>query len=397
MGIINPLILIGILAAGIPLLIHLWSKKRAKIIDFSSIQFLVSLNRRKFRRLRLRQILVLILRMLIILFLVIGLARPIFKSRWAMAAGGRAKRSAVIVLDNSYSMSYSDLQGSRFDIAKNSAIRILDSLGSGDSVSLILMSDVPKVVFKRMSSDIQQVKDSVNNAQISNRGTSVLPSILEANSLLKESKNPQKQIYLITDLGENGWQDWKPISKEELPDDVEISIIKIGGAKADNKTIESITTSNELTGTGIPVQITAKIKGIREGQTTAELFVDAEKKGQATVEGNTASFAHIFQQPGSHYGEIRLTSDRLPLDDIRYFAIDVLGEIKVLVSGSNRSYINLALNPADVSSQQAPSLIQSDNCMVDELASKSLDDYNVVVLADVPKMTDNAVRNLKAF
>ena len=166
MGLINPLILIGILAAGIPLLIHLWSKKRAKIIDFSSIQFLMSINRRKFRRLRLRQIFVLILRMLIILLLVIGLARPIFKSRWAMAAGGKTKRSVVIILDNSYSMGYSDLQGNRFDEAKDSAIRILDSLSSGDSVSLILMSDIPKVVFKRMSSDIQQVKDAVNEIKI---------------------------------------------------------------------------------------------------------------------------------------------------------------------------------------------------------------------------------------
>ncbi len=392
MGLINPLILIGILAAGIPLLIHLWSKKRAKIIDFSSIQFLMSINRRKFRRLRLRQIFVLILRMLIILLLVIGLARPIFKSRWAMAAGGKTKRSVVIILDNSYSMGYSDLQGNRFDEAKDSAIRILDSLSSGDSVSLILMSDIPKVVFKRMSSDIQQVKDTVNETKISHRGTSVLASILEANTLLKDSKDPQKQIYLITDLAENGWQNWAQFNKDQIPDDIEISIIKIGNAKADNKAIESLNISNELTGTGIPVQITAKIKG-NEGQTIAELFVDDQKKGQATVQGNTVSFTHIFDQAGSRYGEIRLTSDRLVVDDARYFALDVLGEIKVLIVGSNSSYINLALNP----DEGALNSIQTDSCAVEELAAKSLNDYNLVLLMDIPKMTDNALRKLKAF
>ncbi|HGJ64204.1 TPA: VWA domain-containing protein [bacterium] len=394
MGIINPLILIGILAAGIPFLIHLWSKKRAKIIDFSSIQFLMSINKRKFRRLRLRQILVLIMRMLIILFIVIGLARPVFNSRWAMATGGKTKRSIVIILDNSYSMGYSSLQGIRFDRAKDYANKIIDSLNSGDSVSLIFMSDTPKVVFKRLNSNINQVRDAINDSQISHRGTSVLSSILEAESLLKDSKDPQKQIYLITDLAENGWQEWRQISKDELSDDVEISIIKIGDDTIDNKAIESITISNEFTGVGIPVQITAKIKG-NKGQTMAELIVDDQKKGKATVDGNTISFTHVFDQKGSRYGEIRLTSDNLVIDDVRYFALDVLGGIKVLVVGSNNPYINLALSP-DESLLQTPS-IQTDNCTIDELNSKSLDGYNIVLLVDSPRMTDIALRKLKAF
>jgi len=96
---LNPFLLIGIIAAGIPLLIHLWSRRRAKILDFSSIQFLMSLHRKKSRRLKLQQILLLILRMLIIVLIALALASPIFSGKWAMAAGSRAKNSVVIVLD----------------------------------------------------------------------------------------------------------------------------------------------------------------------------------------------------------------------------------------------------------------------------------------------------------
>jgi hypothetical protein len=136
------------------------------------------------------------------------------------------------------------------------------------------MSDVPDVVFKHITSNIQQVKDAIKNTRISHKGTAVQSSILEAYSLLKESKNPQKRIYLISDLGENGWQNWK---EQMIPDDIETSIIRIG-ENADNRAIENIILSSEFAGTGVPIQITAKLKGASEGQVIAELFVDGEKQ-----------------------------------------------------------------------------------------------------------------------
>jgi hypothetical protein len=346
------------------------------------------------------------------MLIVLGLARPVLNSKFAMATGGKAKRSVVIVIDNSYSMSYSGLQGTRFDIAKDTSLRILDSLHSGDNASLILMSDTPEVVFKHLTSDIQQVRDAVKNSRLSHRGTSIQSSMLEAYALLKESKNPQKHIYLLSDLGENGFQNWKseqtilvPSSNGRTePDDIETSIIRIGEENADNRAIENITLSSEFAGTGVPIQITAnlvppsngrtELKGSSAGQTIAELIVDGENKGQANVVGNTVSFTHIFQKNGTHTGEIRLTSDRLPLDDTRYFAIDVLGQIKVLSVGDYKSYVNLALNPTGSSDN---AFIMPANASTDGLSSESLDKYSVVILVDVAKLSDSAVRNLREF
>ena len=105
MSFVHPFILLaGILAAGIPLLIHLWNRRQAKVVDFSSIRFLVSLQSRRVKRLKLKQILILIIRMLIIALIALALARPILTSKWAIAAGGQAKSSVVIILDNSYSI-----------------------------------------------------------------------------------------------------------------------------------------------------------------------------------------------------------------------------------------------------------------------------------------------------
>ncbi|MGQ9608937.1 MAG: BatA domain-containing protein, partial [bacterium] len=97
MNFLNPFLLIGIIASSIPLIIHLWSKRQAKLIDFSSIKFLISLERRKVRKLRFQQILILALRMLIVILISFALARPILTDRWAMA-GKHAKTSIIIIL-----------------------------------------------------------------------------------------------------------------------------------------------------------------------------------------------------------------------------------------------------------------------------------------------------------
>ena len=63
---LNSLFLAGLAAAALPILIHLFSKRRAKEVRFPSLEFLQEVSRKKVRRLQLRQILLLVLRVLII-------------------------------------------------------------------------------------------------------------------------------------------------------------------------------------------------------------------------------------------------------------------------------------------------------------------------------------------
>ena len=113
MGFLNPIFLFGILAATVPLLIHLWSRRQAKTVDFSSLMFLLVAHRQSVRRIQLRHLLILLLRMVIIILIALALARPLLKNQFSFA-GARAKTSSVIILDNSYSMAYQGIEGQRF-------------------------------------------------------------------------------------------------------------------------------------------------------------------------------------------------------------------------------------------------------------------------------------------
>jgi len=393
MSFINPFLIIGIIAAGIPLIIHLWSRRQAKLLDFSSLQFLMALNRKKVKRLKLKQILLLILRMLIIALIALALARPVIEGKWAMAAGSRAKRSVVIIIDNSYSMSHAGLEGDRFKIAKDKAVQILDSMQSGDDASLILMSDYPEVIFKRLTSDIGQVKDAVYSARISHRGTYVMPSLKEAFSILNDSKKPYRQIYLISDLGENGWRNWR---KETFPQEIGLSVIRIGDKQVNNCYIDNIAISSGFAGVGMLLQFTARVKG-NSDKVAASLIIDGEKEEQGIVSNNAVSFSHVFLTPGIHTGEVRLSSDQLEVDDVRYFAISVIGQTKVLIVGEANFYINLALNPSDSTIPGSEPMVIPSSASIEELGSISLDQYSAVILSDAKKLNDSAVRNLSSF
>ncbi|UCG29268.1 MAG: BatA domain-containing protein [candidate division WOR-3 bacterium] len=105
MTFLNPLFLFGATLAVVPILIHLWFRKRLKRIPFSSLQFLKSTDARRFGWLRLREWLILLARCLFILFLFVSLARPHLKS--ALPGSGRLA-SVCLIVDNSYSMAYGD-------------------------------------------------------------------------------------------------------------------------------------------------------------------------------------------------------------------------------------------------------------------------------------------------
>src|SRR5207248_228848 len=101
--------LLGLLGAAVPVLIHLLNRRRDRVIDWGAMQFL-ALGRRARRRLQLTELLLMLARMMLLALVALALARP-YWSRSA-ASGSRAvglgavapPRDVVLVLDGSNSM-----------------------------------------------------------------------------------------------------------------------------------------------------------------------------------------------------------------------------------------------------------------------------------------------------
>ncbi|TMQ67307.1 MAG: hypothetical protein E6K78_05370, partial [Candidatus Eisenbacteria bacterium] len=102
MSFLNPLFLFGLLAAGVPILIHLFTRKRPRDIPFPSIEFLSEVNRSEIRRLKLKQWILLLLRTLAVAALALAMSRPAVRTLTPTRSG--AATTVVALVDQSGSM-----------------------------------------------------------------------------------------------------------------------------------------------------------------------------------------------------------------------------------------------------------------------------------------------------
>src|SRR5262245_47317872 len=130
-----PVFLFSVLAASLPILIHLLNRLKLKRVQFPAVRFILLSQKRISRSYRLRHWILLALRTMAVLFLALLLANPIFQTGAGLFAGG-GPVALVILLDNSLSMTWS-ADGNGFKQAKEAARLLITSLNDGDRAALI--------------------------------------------------------------------------------------------------------------------------------------------------------------------------------------------------------------------------------------------------------------------
>lgn len=401
MGFLNPILLLGMVIAVVPLLIHLWNRRQTKTVDFSSLIFLQIAHRQSVRQIQIKHLIILILRMLILMSIALAFARPILKNQFSFA-GPRTKTSCVIILDHSYSMSYQDVDGSRFELAKSVASSVVKSLQNGDNISIILMSDKAEPIFRKFTRDFNQVKSIIRSIDISFQSTSISPALTMAHNLLIKSSVPNKEIYLITDLAKNGWQNFGHLPN---PSNARVFLLPIGNPVSSNVGIEEVNTSPKLIGVNIPIHLKVRIKNHSKDpvdSTHLTFFVGNQKQNHiATHIGSEErvdlTFKHSFASSGIHTGYLELFPDRLPIDNRRYFAVESYKQLQTLCVGNNNLYLSLGLNPERELKPTKEYTILPSNCSPTKLENFTFDNFDILVLADLPELTDQVKQTIQSF
>ena len=212
---LNSTVLFAAVAALIPLIIHLFSKRRVKVVEFSSLKHLKAMQRRQVRRLKIRQLLLLLLRMLIILAIVVAFARPTLQSG---GVGSHASVSAVILLDNSGSMDRYVTDGNLFEIARQATGRVLETFGEADEVTLIPMAGGRDESLTPSSAAL--ASERLEQIEIAYRPADLAATWEQASEILNNAANLNRELYLVTDrqqvnLTQEGWivsQRWMMMS-----------------------------------------------------------------------------------------------------------------------------------------------------------------------------------------
>src|SRR3954471_22225868 len=188
---LNPLLLLGIGAAVIPLVLHLLSRAKYSDVDWGAMMFLQGAEARQRNSSRLNQVLLLIVRGAIVGLLAVALARPVLRSTWAGAVP-EGQLAAAIVLDCSASMAFDESGRTRLDAAKAAARQVLENLQPGDSACLVVAGADDRAAGAEQppTPDLRSVADRIAAARAGYGRADLSRAIDHAAQRLRESGAP---------------------------------------------------------------------------------------------------------------------------------------------------------------------------------------------------------------
>lgn len=137
-----PAFLFALFSIAIPIIIHLFSFRQYKTVYFSNVSFLKDIKKESKNKSRLKQILILIARILAIIFLVFAFAQPYIPT--TNDAKKQPNQIIGIYIDNSFSMNALSEKGQLLEVARNKALEICLAYPAGTKFKLFTNDLKPK-------------------------------------------------------------------------------------------------------------------------------------------------------------------------------------------------------------------------------------------------------------
>jgi hypothetical protein len=404
---VSPLFLLGCLAMLIPLVLHLLARQRAPERPFSTLQFLKMSVAKTARRRRLRDMLLLALRMAFVGLLAAALARPLLTG---LARYGRHGTAMAVVLDNSLSMSLADGGEVRFERGKSLALELVDRLQEGDEVGLVLTGG-PSRQQPSLYRELANAAHLIETSEVCLAGADIPASIRAAQELLEQSRAPNKQIFLITDLQASGFRGRQAHDEEGLTD-LALVVLDVHQGRPQNLAVESIELRGTLPGVGMPVSVRATIRncGAAPQAAQVEIVIDAqlvhrlETNRLAPGESQVVDFPYLPVQAGIHTGRLQITGhDACQLDNSAFFVVDTQSPLQVGLVDHRRAdeppyrgasyYLERALRPPALGAYA----IEVTPLRADLLAAEPLSSFAALWCVDLRAPDEAAVAALRQY
>ena len=207
MHFLAPSLLLGLVAAVLPYLIHRIGKRRALPVRFAAMQLLLRSERRVHARRRLREILLLVARTAVAASLPFIFARPFTERTSDLPVVAFDAQAAVLILDDSASMQRRAGVGTYFARAKARALALARQLPSDSELAFLLASAASAPRIGELEADRARVVEAIEAVTCSARSADFTSAMRQAGQLLAGSSRTHRRIYLFTDMQATGWED----------------------------------------------------------------------------------------------------------------------------------------------------------------------------------------------
>jgi len=433
--------------AAIPIIIHLLNRRRLRKLDWAAMEFLLAALKRTRRRVRIEQLILLMVRIAMMIVLALFLARPMLSdSEFSWLASALKKEEKIFVLDDSLSMARRHTDGNVFDRAADAVSTELNRLGrrrAGDIVSLMRasQSDTPPpgvFINQESSAELEQTVKSFTPTSTRMDVAKALESIAQK-SATATTGGPQhpRSISIVTDLRSVDWTDGAGGPSEAISQALtrlssneenapRIIIYDVGSDDTSNVAITEVALEGGKPTVGIPTEVRVKVRNFGRDPVSAMRLqmsfgavsdedTGAGSTGTGAVTGTalapsierlqggettTASIPCTFRKPGQYWAKVEVSGsgssgnrDSLPEDNTLSFVVDVVEATDVLlISGEPSSerwegetdFLVSVLDPDGEAKEGIRPTITSE----DNPPEESLDKFVVIYLANVHSLPE---------
>jgi hypothetical protein len=428
MSFLSPAFLLGLPLAAIPVLIHFFSRRQRNPIPWGAMEFLMASATPRRRFLRLRDLLLLLLRIAIVLAIIGALAQPMLSSSWMGSAG---PRDVILILDNSMSTARQIGGGTVFDRELDEAAKIMQQLKGTDMLRILLASPAPEWLADTPvaggSGGLHELAARLRQLKPNDGAAGMLECVQAALQAQPAGRNVSRFITVVTDGQAHGWRAetpgvWASIQalakKAPLPVVTRVVVPEGASGPAANLAVEKVTAARAVAGVGQPVTLTASVKntGTRASEATSLAWSTREESlGISTVPalqpgvGTTVSLSQPFLTPGLFDVACRLGSpDDLAPDNSARFLLEVTQAVPILlVEGepqadpmqSDTRYFLAALGYDEEAKESTPSasIFRPKLINYERLRAEELSTFQCIVLADVPRLPADLAQKLARY
>jgi hypothetical protein len=354
---LNPFLLWGLLAAAVPIAIHLLNRRRHKTIQWAAMQFLLKATRESRGKKKLRHILILTCRALAIAALACAAARPVVSG--LIGWGGGSIDTVVLLLDRSASMETKPGDGlaPRRQIIIEKVRDTMKTLGATRLVLIDSASGKPQEIpSPDVLSEIAPTAPTDTAADF--------PTLLARAAEFLADTTGRSEVWLASDLQASNWRPdderWAAArtSLAALPQKPAVRVLSLTGPSAPNTAIRILGSRRS----GDEMLFDLEILRAADARGSAPLPLTTQLNGTRTTEtltipGQSLRFQKRVTLPsGSATGSgwLSIPADGNSRDNSTFFAYGPARPVKsviVAAAGEAADYLALAAAPPGFGNQ----------------------------------------------
>ncbi len=397
-GILNSAILWGLAAVALPILIHFLTRRKLRVVRVSTVAFLKRLEKEKIRQLKLRQWLLLLLRMLMVALLVLAFARPTLRRERAVLAQ-RARATAVLIIDNSLSMAAAPAGASLLEQSREHAQAIAASFSAGDELYVITAAQPAALVSGSPFLEKEKLLESLRSLPQTWAQTDLAGALALARDLLSQSRQVNRELYLLSDC--------RSADLPVLPTlpGVRGYVLRYPSDLPNNLILADLSLTHQIFEKGKSFDVVATVanRGEREiANQLVHLYLNNKRVAQQGIEvpahsQRQVTLRAIPDSAGFITGRVSLDDDDFAQDNTRYFSFFIPRQRRLLAVAEKPEdlrYVRAALQMERGNSDATQTWKE---IAARELGAESFSNYDGLVLVNVSRFPEGVVPRLANF